>query len=85
VRVHSLTLPFTPRLLLMAHNLATPYFSCKPKARVVTQWVILELYNEFLLKIFSSLVMPLMGIRIILTSNVCIVKGNGQINYNFLP
>jgi hypothetical protein len=84
VRVHSLTLPFIPRLVLLAHNLATPCFSGEPKARVTTQWVILELYNELLLKICSSLVTLLMGIRIVLTSNVCIVKGNGQINYNFL-
>jgi hypothetical protein len=84
VRVHSLTLPFTPKLPFLAHNLATPCHNCEPKARVATQWVIFELYNELLLKIFSSLVTPLMGIRIVLTSNVCIVKGNGQVNYNFL-
>jgi len=36
VRVHSLTLPFTPGLLLLAHNLANPCFGRKPKARVAT-------------------------------------------------
>jgi len=34
--VHSLTLSFTPGLLLLAHNLASPCLGHKPKARVAT-------------------------------------------------
>jgi hypothetical protein len=45
----------------------------------IEQWVILELYNEFLLEIFSLCVTPLNGTRIVLSSNVCIVEGNGQV------
>jgi hypothetical protein len=33
---------------------------------------------------FSSHVTPLNGTRIALTSSVCIVEGNGQVNYDFL-
>jgi hypothetical protein len=36
VRVHSLTLSFTPELPLLAYNLASPYFGHEPKVRVVT-------------------------------------------------
>jgi hypothetical protein len=50
----------------------------------IEQWVILELYNEFLLEIFSSRVTPLNGTRLVLTFNMCIVEQNGQVSYNFL-
>jgi hypothetical protein len=36
VRVHSLTLSFTPRLPLLARNLVSPYFGREPKVRVAT-------------------------------------------------
>jgi hypothetical protein len=36
VRVHSLTLPFTLGLPLLARNLTNPCFGRKPKARVAT-------------------------------------------------
>jgi len=46
VRVHSLTLSYTPRNMrcdshasLLAHTLASPCFGRKPKARVVTKKV----------------------------------------------
>jgi hypothetical protein len=36
VRVHSLTLSFTPKLLLLARNLASPCLGREPKAKVTT-------------------------------------------------
>jgi len=39
VKVHSLTLAFTPILPFLAHNLATLCFGREPKARVATKLV----------------------------------------------
>jgi len=40
VKVHSLTLAFTPKLPFSACNLATPCLGREPKARVVTTFVL---------------------------------------------
>jgi hypothetical protein len=39
VRVHSLTLSFTPRLPSLARNLASPCLGREPKVKVVTKGV----------------------------------------------
>jgi hypothetical protein len=44
VRVHSLTLSFTPGLPLLAHNLASPCLGHKPKAKVATFFVIMNVF-----------------------------------------
>jgi len=57
VRVHSLTLSFTPELPLLAHNLASPYLGHEPKAKVATFFVIMNvlLTNGFFSWRFTSL------------------------------
>jgi len=78
VRVHSLTLSFTPELLLLAHNLASPCFGREPKARVV----ITILMKKNLWDIFNPIVAHQdEGSKSSENSNAGIVdrQGNGQV------
>jgi hypothetical protein len=47
VKVHSLTLSFTPGLPLLARNLASPCLGCEPKAKVTTCCI--STFNEWCL------------------------------------
>jgi len=78
VRVHSLTLSFTPGLLLLAHNLASPCFHREPKARVATT----ILMKKNLWDIFNLIVTHQNeGAKSSENSNAGVVdrQGNGQI------
>jgi hypothetical protein len=65
-------------------GLLTYYVKLTPNWSI-EQWVILELYNELILDIFSSQVTPLNGDKDHPNFQcVYIVEENGQVSYDFL-